>query len=365
MGMKAVLSSGVFVAVFTLLLGAQSATAAMVSACDRQESIVRLLEFYAAKPCRKIKEEDLAAIENMSLSYQNIQVLHAADFDGLSNLRVLDLSANSLQHLYRDLFRHLPSLRILKLNWNGHALYLPQGLFDYVPKLEELYLNFNIVLNIESGIFDPLKELRELHISTHQESLPPELFSGLTNLERLQVDSSKWRGNEGGNFPLPYLRYLHPDILRGLNRLRIVSFLGDMEDIPGDLLRDQTNLESFTLHGNLTSVPSELFRNTRSLRNLTLQAKFHTLPADLFLGLADLRSVFLGWGELEDLPPGIFRDNTAVSRLNLSRSSIVDLPVGIFDGFADVQTIDLRSNPLSPATRNRLQKKFGDRVRFQ
>lgn len=91
---------------------------------------------------------------------------------------------------------------------------------DFVWHIEELELSSNPINEISSeffekffhlkrlmldrtnitmkpNMFEPLKDLKELRVSALTE-LTLEWFNGLTNLEKLHVDDSKWEANEEG-----------------------------------------------------------------------------------------------------------------------------------------------------------------------
>ena len=70
--------------------------------------------------CAEVTDAQLAAITgDLRLNDRGITRLRAGDFDGLSNLNVLDLQHNSLKSLPQGVFDDLTRLNRLRLN-NNH-----------------------------------------------------------------------------------------------------------------------------------------------------------------------------------------------------------------------------------------------------
>ena len=74
-----------------------------------------------AADCSEITSSDLAQIDSLDVSGEDVDSLHKRDFEGLTGLLTLDLSGNDLDHLPSDLFDHVPTLTKLKLNGNDIA----------------------------------------------------------------------------------------------------------------------------------------------------------------------------------------------------------------------------------------------------
>ena len=93
--------------------------------------------------CAAVTDADLAAITGtLNLSGQNIAVLAAGDFDGLTALTELYLNNNGLETLPKDVFAGLTRLKVLTLYYNELTT-LPDGVFGPLTALNFLYLGDN------------------------------------------------------------------------------------------------------------------------------------------------------------------------------------------------------------------------------
>ena len=93
--------------------------------------------------CAAVTDADLAAITGtLNLSGQNIAVLAAGDFAGLTALTELYLNNNELTTLPEDVFAGLTRLKVLTLYYNELTT-LPDGVFGPLTALNFLYLGDN------------------------------------------------------------------------------------------------------------------------------------------------------------------------------------------------------------------------------
>ncbi|KFQ97907.1 Leucine-rich repeat-containing protein 32, partial [Opisthocomus hoazin] len=83
----------------------------------------------------------------------------------LSNIEVLDLSANNLEsHMAGWYVRNLTTLRVLDLSGNKMTR-LPAGIFWSTSRLRELDLSDNYIVDIEEGAFEALEELEVVNLA--------------------------------------------------------------------------------------------------------------------------------------------------------------------------------------------------------
>ena len=93
--------------------------------------------------CAAVTDADLAAITGtLNLAGQNISVLAAGDFAGLTGLIELYLNNNELTTLPKDVFAGLTRLKVLTLYYNELTT-LPDGVFGPLTALNFLYLGDN------------------------------------------------------------------------------------------------------------------------------------------------------------------------------------------------------------------------------
>ena len=73
-----------------------------------------------------------------------------------------------------------------------------------------------------------------------------------------------------------------------------------------------------------------------------------TLPDDLFEGMVALEDLAIMLNDnLEELPVGLFKDNTNLVRLNLHMNALKALPLGLFDGLSKLKILPLQYNRLT------------------
>ena len=73
-----------------------------------------------------------------------------------------------------------------------------------------------------------------------------------------------------------------------------------------------------------------------------------TLPDDLFEGMVALEDLAIILNDnLEELPVGLFKDNTNLVWLNLQGNALKALPLGLFDGLSKLKTLPLQYNMLT------------------
>ena len=173
--------------------------------------------------------------------------LKSGDFDGLTSLTELDLTATNLSSLPDDIFDDLTSLTHLDFFVNPLSS-LPEGIFDNLTSLTHLNLDFNFIQTIPDNIFDNLTSLKILEFEGGRlASLPEGVFDNLTALTRLDLDYQR------------------------------------ISTLPDGILKNLTNLEILELSSNNLSV----------------------IPAGTFVGLTKIKELYLYDNTVNPLPLNI------------------------------------------------------------
>ena len=143
-----------------------------------------------AADCSEITSADLAQIDSLDVSGEDVDSLHKRDFEGLTGLLTLDLSGNALDHLPSNLFDHVTTLTELKLNGNDIAA-LPANVFNRLTALTELELHGNDIAVLPANVFNRLTALQTLDLRANElTTLPPGVFDRLTELRRLRFSNN-------------------------------------------------------------------------------------------------------------------------------------------------------------------------------
>ena len=143
-----------------------------------------------AADCSEITSADLAQIDSLDVSGEDVGSLHKRDFRGLPGLLTLDLSGNALDHLPSNLFDHVATLTKLKLNGNDIAA-LPANVFNRLTALTDLTLQGNDIAALPANVFARLTALRRLDLRGNAlTGLPAGVFAALTDLRGLRLSNN-------------------------------------------------------------------------------------------------------------------------------------------------------------------------------
>ncbi len=299
-----------------------------VSVCDRtpqvRDAIVAAVS--GVSDCADVTAADLAGITRLNLGSQNIIVLKANDFNGLTALEYLDLWNNGLGSLPEGIFDELTALEYIFLTNNALSR-LPEGIFDELTALERLVLSRNELISLPEGIFDELIALEWLYLEDNGLSrLPDGIFDELTALEKLSL----WDN--------------------------------ELSNLPAGIFDELTALETLSLSRNeLISLPEGIFDELTALIYLSLPSnKLISLPEGIFDKLTALEWLNLNNNALSSLPDGIFDGLTALEELRLWENDLRSLPYGIFDGLTALEELYLSGNIVDPLPLTVSLEKIGE-----
>ena len=148
--------------------------------------------------CAQVTKTHLTGLRNtLNIRGKGLTALQTADFNDLSNLRVLRLGSNRLTALPDDIFLGLSNLQDLQLGGN-RLNSLNADVFSNLSNLRKLDLGGNRLNRLPNGVFSNLSNLQVCFLHLNQlSSLPDSVFSGLSRLEGLNLEA-----NPGAPFPL-------------------------------------------------------------------------------------------------------------------------------------------------------------------
>ena len=127
--------------------------------CDRTPQIQdvildKLSVHYPSITCDAVNRTHLETLQYVIvLKDLSISELKDIDFDGLSNIRTINLDDNNLSSLPDGVFDSLIDLEGLFLG-NNDLVSLPDGVFDNAKNLKTLYLQDNNLTVLPDGVFD-------------------------------------------------------------------------------------------------------------------------------------------------------------------------------------------------------------------
>lgn len=291
----------------------------------------------------------------------------------------LSLQKTSLVTINNSTFKGLEStnLTFLELSYNTMAK-IENGSFQWLSKLESLYLAENNLKHLTKITFQGLCSLKNLNlrralVKSHSSSTPiidDYTFQSLGKLENLDMENTAFREITKHTFSgLISLRQLYLGwssclTLKSITNKTLVS----LATAPLTLLNlTATSISSlgsgaFSNLGNLTTLllgrnfirqtlTGEEFKGLGQVQEIYLSNNEQTitLSSTSFVHVPSLRSLMLGkalTGTL-DLDPSPFRPLSNLTYLDLSNNNIANLNSGLLDGLVHLQVLKLQHNNLA------------------
>jgi len=131
--------------------------------------------------------EGLENLESLYFFNNGLSALSDKAFEGLTNLKILNLCKNQLSTLPEKAFEGLANLQRLYL-YNNQLSVLSDNAFEGLAKLQGLYLYNNQFSALSYNAFEGLAKLEGLYLYNNPLSmLPDNVFEGLKNLQELYL----------------------------------------------------------------------------------------------------------------------------------------------------------------------------------
>lgn len=209
---------------------------------------------------------------------------------------------------------------------------------QYAPVLTHLYLDDNLLTELDPDALAALTELETLYLSNNQLSdIAAGTFAGQGALKELALDRNSFVALPQGSFA-------------GLDGLTTLVLDGNaLSVVPDQVFADVPLLETLRLRATgLTEVTSDLFAGLPELRYLDLGANdISSVAPDAFSGLVHLQHLDLAYNELTELPSGWAADLAGLDFLTLRENRLTEVATGMFTGAENLTWLDLMSNELT------------------
>jgi Leucine-rich repeat (LRR) protein len=212
--------------------------------------------------------------------------------NGLGKLKVLELKYNYFSTLPEKIFQRQHKLETLIIK-NGHdndnipTFILPEQIFQGLTNLRHLDLSTSKLFKLPEHIFQGLTNLQHLNLSYSKlETLPETVFQGLTHLQKLELD---------GNFIIT----LPAMIFQGLASLQGIDLRdNELQELPATLFQGLTRLQEINLQDNkLQELPETIFHGLINLINLDISKNLITvLSRQTFAGLTKIKNIIADQG---------------------------------------------------------------------
>lgn len=146
----------------------------------------------------------LSNLLSLNLGHNSqINLYDAAQFNGLSSLKILNLSDNDFQSDLNklEIFRNLKNLVMLDLALSTLGNKITDTLFTGLEQLQKLDITHCLITTLEPHCFRHLKNLQVLDLQyNHISNINENTFKGLENLERLNIKECSIVKIEDGSF---------------------------------------------------------------------------------------------------------------------------------------------------------------------
>ncbi|KAK3605813.1 hypothetical protein CHS0354_002430 [Potamilus streckersoni] len=273
--------------------------------------------------------------EKLYLQKNGISLIIEDDFKGLTNLELLDLTANEIQYLNESAFRNLPSLKDLKLN-NNKLEEIP--VFRDNPNLLSLELNHNRIHTIDMQPLTFLTSLESLQI-THNDimHLSKESFPANLTLKKLGLNNNKISYLEAGCF----------DNLTSLESLKLNK--NKIKHIPKELFSKLKNLKQLDVSKNsLEEIEGLSFKGLENLQVLKLRRNFISHLSDgTFWGLEKIQTLQLDYNNITVLSRSWLYGLESLRHLSVSKNRIVTIESSGWEFCPDLVTLDISDNRIT------------------
>ena len=233
-----------------VLWGPTEAWSQSTGICDRTPQVRDeiLSRLSPGTACGDVTAQQLAGINQLTLSDSEIDAFQSDDFSGLTSMQFLNITGTSITTLPAGVFEDLGQLEVLTINRNSLLTTVPSGTFRGLTSLVHFNFYENGLTTLPSDVFDDLPSLLRLYIHTNAlATVPPDLFSGLPNLEILEM---------GDNL----LTEIPAGLFRGLSSLKQLIMPNNLlTTLPDGIFVGLTSLQLLYIYGNQPDDPDSFF----------------------------------------------------------------------------------------------------------
>jgi hypothetical protein len=144
----------------------------------------------SGKKLNKVPTNINTTLHYIDLSNNSITEIRMSDFSGYANISVLNLSSNGVSVIYEDSFKELINVTHIYLSGNNIS-YLPPSTFNHNANLKKLYLKSNPLTLPNNKSILKSDSVTYLDIAyCNITVLPAEIFAALPNLVAMRLDGN-------------------------------------------------------------------------------------------------------------------------------------------------------------------------------
>ena len=297
---------------------------------------------------------------SISLSFQ----IEDDALEGLDSLQTLIIRDNNILLIPGSALGRLPKLSNLYLDYNRVAALSSEILGSLqAGDIRYMSLSRNVIRELPGGSFQMFKNLLYLDLSGNSLAiLNAEMFVGLENsLMELKLGQNKITNI--GNVPLKLSQLRRLDLshnnvvdipknaFEGIENLMYLNLSHNhhLAPMPSTIINSLTKLQIFDLSNvGLRTVQAELFSKSPSLRTISLKNnKIVELADGTFNNLVNLTTVDLSYNNIMTIKPGTFINAMNIRFLSLKGNQLSAFKGEIFNTGTGLEELDISENQLS------------------
>ena len=310
-------------------------------------------------------------INRLTLAKNAIEHIPTGSFDGLEDLRLLDLSHNKFT-VCEESLSELPSLTEITLSNNPISLceiknipktirrmiFQKAYLFNvpnfcsvnktsFLSNLNDLILDNNKIMNIKTHSLDCLPSLRHLSLRQNDiQHIPSHAFSHLPNLLVLELNEmvNGIYSTDKNAFDIPSLLKLN---FKGNGFKFCIPKVAQ-----NATLRNLSHLQVLQISDNYLprwpDVAKNLFGDLVHLRTLYARnVRWNILPNGIFKMMPNLREVALSQNGITNLNGSLFAEKSLIREMELANNRIAHVGENTFtpEFWKSIKKFDLSGNP--------------------
>lgn len=277
----------------------------------------------------------LQNLKEIWLSHTKLKSLNSQMFDDLKNVSIVDLSYSNIEEIQVDSFKHLESL--IELNLEGNRLKVLNATFISPLIVQKVILKNNPIGEVQPFSFSGLKNLDSLQIqNTKMRTLKTHTFHNLMSIINLDVSNSS-------------IRHIELNVFTSLTKLLLLNMSrNELQHLQEDIFKGPSDLQTLDLsYSRIQSIQNGSLNGLSNLQFLHLQHNIlKNLPCDLLEETSQLTHLYLSSNLLEVLPVCSFKKFPELTHVELNNNRLSRLRTGTFSPLANLTYMDLSENNL-------------------
>ncbi|KAL0275587.1 UNVERIFIED_CONTAM: hypothetical protein PYX00_003397 [Menopon gallinae] len=284
--------------------------------------------------------QGLTELKSLDISDNNIWTFPSHVFCPLQGLAVLNLSRNRIRDVFELGFSETCNVALENLDLSRNEItQMPDNGLTSLRSLQRLNLQENKLTSLADRAFVGLVTLQVLNASSNRISaLPPELFQSSRDIKEIHLQNNS-------------ISVLAPGLLEGLDQLLVLDLSANQLTnswVNRDTFSGLVRLVVLNLAHNLISrIDSHVFQDLYSLQLLSLEYNNIEIIAEgSFNALSNLHGLTLSHNKLTRIESYHFSGLYVLNQLFLNNNRILNIHTRAFENCTNLQDLGLSGNGL-------------------